>query len=381
MESNIPIKILVIDDEPDLELLIRQKFRARLKAGELEFVFAQDGAKGLNAIVSDSSIDLIMTDINMPVMDGLTLLSKLKEGQLWQKAIIVSAYGDIDNIRTAMNLGAFDFITKPIDFSDLEITLDKTINETIRLKEAKQTSEHLENLRKEKQQLILEQNKTLENKVRLRTEELIKEKEKIDDLLLNILPKEVVNELKESGKSLARLYENVTVIFADFVNFTKVSENLNPTELVNILHHNYKTFDGIMEKYGLEKIKTVGDAYIAVSGLPTTIEYHQIQAAKAAIEIRNFVSNEFSNGGSFQIRIGMHSGPVVAGIVGVKKFAYDIWGNTVNVASRMETLSEPGKIQVSESLYNELNSKFNFEERGKIEVKGKGQMSTYYLID
>ncbi|MFZ4544452.1 MAG: adenylate/guanylate cyclase domain-containing protein [Saprospiraceae bacterium] len=203
-----------------------------------------------------------------------------------------------------------------------------------------------------------------------------KEKKKSEDLLLNILPAEIAEDLKQKGFSDAKLYNHVSVLFTDFVNFTGISEQLTPKELVQEIHRNFTAFDTIMEKHGVEKIKTIGDAYLAVCGLPHEVPDHAHRITKAALEIQQFISN---SNGKFQIRIGIHSGPVVAGIVGVKKFAYDIWGDTVNTANRMESNSEAGKVNISGSTFELLKREFNCVHRGKIEVKGKGEVDMYFV--
>jgi len=206
------------------------------------------------------------------------------------------------------------------------------------------------------------------------------EKQKSDDLLLNILPAEVASELKEHGQAMARQFDEVTVLFTDFVDFTQISEKLSPHELVSELHLNFKAFDEIIERHGLEKIKTIGDAYMAVSGLPISNPQHALMAARAALEIRAFVRQRKKGmAHPFEIRIGLHSGQVVAGIVGVKKFAYDIWGDTVNTAARMESSSEPGKINMSGTTFALLKNEFSCDYRGKITAKNKGEVDMYFL--
>lgn len=201
-------------------------------------------------------------------------------------------------------------------------------------------------------------------------------KARSDGLLLNILPSEVADELKKTGASKARQYQNVTVMFTDFVDFTKISELLTPSELVEEINKNFIAFDKIMDKYGVEKIKTIGDAYLAVSGLPIQTADHAERMIKAALELQEFIKNENS---LFQLRIGMNSGPVVAGIVGTRKFAFDIWGDTVNTASRMESISEPGRINISHSTFLLVQDRFNFQYRGKINAKGKGAVDAYFI--
>ncbi|MCB9246315.1 MAG: adenylate/guanylate cyclase domain-containing protein [Flavobacteriales bacterium] len=210
------------------------------------------------------------------------------------------------------------------------------------------------------------------------------EKDKADELLLNILPKEVAEELKDKGYSEAHQFENVTVLFTDFVNFTRLSEHLTPKELVAEIHFCFKEFDSITEKYGLEKIKTIGDAYLAVSGLPTSDSRHAYRVVAAALEMRDFIERHKrekirEHKDFLDIRIGIHSGPVVAGIVGVKKFAYDIWGDTVNTAARMEQSSIPGKITISETTHKLVEDAFVFVDRGHIEAKNKGEIHMYFV--
>lgn len=212
-------------------------------------------------------------------------------------------------------------------------------------------------------------------------ETIKKEKQVSENLLLNILPEEVAQELKANGKVHAKLYEHVTVLFTDFVNFTNAGERLTPQELVAELDACFQVFDEIISKYDIEKIKTVGDAYLAVSGLPNANPNHADDIVKAAIEIRDFMVKRKQERGelTFGIRIGVNSGSVVAGIVGIKKFAYDIWGDTVNIAARMEQSSEVGKVNISEATYRLLTDKSNCTHRGKINAKNKGVIDMYFV--
>ncbi|MBL4586976.1 MAG: adenylate/guanylate cyclase domain-containing protein [Flavobacteriales bacterium] len=207
-------------------------------------------------------------------------------------------------------------------------------------------------------------------------EEMLKAKKRSDDLLLNILPEETATELKETGTSPARLYDSATVLFTDFKGFTAASERVSPQELLEELNEYFMRFDVIMERHGLEKIKTIGDAYMAAGGLPTSNSTHAVDVVNAALEIRDFM---VSRKDGFEIRIGIHTGPVVAGIVGIKKFAYDIWGDTVNTASRMESSGEVGKVNVSETTYNLVKDQFTCEYRGEIEAKGKGKVKMFFV--
>lgn len=219
----------------------------------------------------------------------------------------------------------------------------------------------------------------LEEKVADRTKELQLEKKKSDDLLFNILPEGVANELKLNGSAEAKQFDHTTVLFTDFVDFTRISESLTPKELVAEIHLCFTAFDAIMDKNGLEKIKTIGDAYLAVCGMPLEDMDHAANAANAALDILEFIKKRKSEGGVFDIRIGLNSGAVVAGIVGVKKFVYDIWSDTVNTAARMENNSEPGKINISAATYELIKNDFHCTYRGMINVKSKGLIEMYFI--
>ncbi len=209
------------------------------------------------------------------------------------------------------------------------------------------------------------------------------EKERSDALLLNILPAETARELKENGKVKAKRFESVTVLFTDFKGFTEHAKNLSPEKLVESVDFYFSKFDEIMEKHGLEKIKTVGDAYMCAGGLNSASNNHAHKMVLAAFDIADFVETAKTQGSEndtrFDVRIGINTGPIVAGVVGSKKFAYDIWGDSVNIASRMESNSEPGKINVSYDTYSLIKNDFNCEYRGEIEVKNRGHMKMYFV--
>ena len=212
------------------------------------------------------------------------------------------------------------------------------------------------------------------------------EKDRSDFLLLNILPKEIAQELKVKGKADARDFEMVSILFTDFKGFTEQSCKLSSTDLVNEINHCFKAFDHIIEKYGIEKIKTFGDAYMAAGGLPAPNQESIKNTILAALEMQAFIVDrklemDKKELPAFEMRVGVHTGPVVAGIVGVKKFQYDIWGDTVNTASRMESSGEVGKVNISQTTYELLkdDTDFIFESRGMIEVKGKGEIEMYFV--
>ena len=222
------------------------------------------------------------------------------------------------------------------------------------------------------------------NKFIQRTKQIIeKERDHSDTLLLNILPEETAKELKQNGKVKAKRFESVTVLFSDFEGFTKYSEHLSPEALVETIDYYFSKFDEIIEKYNLEKIKTIGDAYMCAGGLPFPSNDHAERMVLAAFEIAEFVDSiqkavEKRNL-NFNVRIGINTGPVVAGVVGSKKFAYDIWGDTVNIASRMESNSATGKINISENTYQLIKNDFECEYRGEIDAKNRGMMKMYFV--
>jgi adenylate cyclase len=223
-------------------------------------------------------------------------------------------------------------------------------------------------------------NQTLRNK----NYQIAKEKEKSEELLLNILPKQVADELKEFGKTTSSSYSSASIMFTDFKGFTRFSEKHSPEEIVKIIDGYFSKFDQIVEHYGIEKIKTIGDAYMCVSGIPDEKSDHAHLMIKAALEMKSYVDEqmtELKESGKpyLEMRIGIHAGPLVAGVVGSRKFAYDVWGDAVNIAARMEQSGTPGYINVSESVYALASNDFDFEYRGEVEAKNKGKMKMYYI--
>jgi class 3 adenylate cyclase len=236
----------------------------------------------------------------------------------------------------------------------------------------------------ENERMMIQQNEVLEKMVAERTRELNEEKRKTDELLLSILPKETAEELKKFGKVAPKHFEEVTVLFADFVGFTAQSANLSPEELIEEINHCFCEFDKITERYRVEKIKTIGDAYMCAEGVPVHTDYNIYSMIIVALEMVSFSRKNREQKlklgkPAFDIRIGIHTGPVMAGVVGLKKFNYDIWGDTVNVAARMESSSEAGRVNISETTYQKIKDKYPCTFRGEIEVKGKGAVKMYFL--
>jgi class 3 adenylate cyclase len=221
----------------------------------------------------------------------------------------------------------------------------------------------------------------LEDLVRQRTRELTEEKQTSERLLLNVLPGPIAERLKTGENLIVDRFDAVSVLFADIVGFTALSSRTSPEALVTMLNELFSTFDRLAEQHGLEKIKTIGDAYMVVAGIPHPVADHAAAITEMAIDMLAFIDSYSRRLGlELTIRVGIHTGPVVAGVIGAKKFIYDLWGDTVNTASRMESHGVPGRIQVSDTTYQLLAGRFAFESRPPIEVKGKGAMQTYLVI-
>jgi class 3 adenylate cyclase len=331
-------------------------------------------------ILERNDIHIVVTDQRMPKMTGVQFLQHIPADQD-NIRIILTGFSDMESIIEAINTGkVYRYITKPWDKDELKITIDNAV-ETVML-------------RRNNRLLIQElrqNNELLEEKVLLRTKEIEKQKELIekakaqsDSLLLNILPEEIAEELKYFGKSYARKHEQVSVLFADIKDFTAIAEMLTPVKLVMQLDEVFGAFDNIIAKYGMEKIKTIGDAYMCAAGLPMADNENACNAVRAALDMQQFVkkfgaANKIQNLPVFELRIGIHTGPLVAGVVGSKKFAYDIWGDTVNIASQMEHHSEVGKINISADTHKIVKPQFNCTPRGKIETKSKNGVEMYFV--
>ena len=366
--------ILYVDDEVNN----LNSFRAALRRYYNVFT-AESGAEGIE-ILQKNDIHVVVTDQRMPNMTGVQFLQHIP-GDQDNIRIILTGFSDIESIIEAINTGkVYRYITKPWDKDELKITIDNAV-ETVMLRRNNKTLI-------QKLQLNNEQ---LEEKVRIRTIEIEKQKELLasaksqsDALLLNILPDEIADELKRFGRAYARRHEEVSVLFADIKGFTAIAESLTPEKLVTQLDEVFRAFDNIVEKYGLEKIKTIGDAYMCAAGLPNADPENAVNAVKTARDMQEFIkgfgwASKIQNLPVFEMRIGIHTGPLVAGVVGSRKFAYDIWGDTVNLASQMEQRSEPGKINISGSTYNLIQGVFVCTYRGKIEAKSKGEVDMYFV--
>lgn len=345
--------VLVVDDnEMNRDLLSR-----RLQRQGHTVVMAHNGRQAIKQLQTQP-FDLVLLDVMMPEMNGYQVLEHLKADPALRHipVIMISALDDLESVVRCIQLGAEDYLFKPFN----PILLKARIGACLEKKRLR-----------DQEQAFLKQ--------------IQAEREKSERLLLNILPKPIADRLKQGQHTIADNFAEVTVLFADIVNFTRLSVALSPTDLVQLLNQIFSTFDRLVEQYGLEKIKTIGDAYMAVGGLPTPRSDHAEAIASMALDMQQATAqftiprNASPDQYPLKIRIGINTGPVGAGVIGTTKFAYDLWGDTVNIASRMELHGLPGQIQVTSTTYDLLKDKFNFQPRGTIKVKGKGEMATYFL--
>jgi class 3 adenylate cyclase/signal transduction histidine kinase len=340
--------LLVVDDkESNRDLLSR-----RLDRQGFHVEVAENGRQALN-MVRTRHYDLILLDIIMPEMNGYQVLAEMKADRYLKHlpVIMISALDEIDSVVRCIEMGAEDYLQKPFN----QVILKAKISASL-------------------------ERKRLRDREHAFIKKLQIEQEKSEKLLLNILPKPVADRLKKGERTIADSFPEVTVLFSDLVGFTQMSAGIAPTELVERLNEIFLSFDILTELHNLEKIKTIGDAYMLVGGLPTPRADHVEAVADMAIDMADAIDRlNKQNGSNIRIRVGIHTGPVVAGVIGKNKFNYDLWGDAVNIASRMESHGLPDHIQVSEATYRHIQDKFIFERRGAIEVKGKGQMVTYFL--
>ncbi len=341
-------KILVADDESDLESLIRQKFRQKIREKEYEFIFAVNGNDALQKISEHQDIDILLSDINMPGMDGLTLLSRISESSPMLKTVMVSAYGDMDNIRVAMNRGAFDFVTKPVNFEDLELTMQKTISYVKQMRETLQA---------------IKENNIL--------------KMYVDHNVLTFMGS------REYEKSLtANETIKASVAFIDICSFTAISEKENPDTVVKMLNTYFDLMvkeiiaqDGTIDKF-------IGDAVMAVfKG-----DYHFDRAIDACLAIKNKMNSlPEENGFMPKVSIGINSGEMISGNIGsatLKRLDYTVIGDNVNIAQRLQAVAEKGQILIAENCYNDIKESFKCRSVGKATLKNKtGEVMLYEVLN
>lgn len=344
-----PARLLVVDDNP----INREVLRRHLEHAGDQVSVAEDGIEALEQLRS-GPFDLVLLDILMPRMNGFQVLETLKADSSLRHlpVIVISALDNLESIVRCIELGAEDYLLKPFN--------------PVLLRARTRASLEKKRLRDQEQAYL---------------EQLRLERERSEHLLLNILPAPIADRLKTHPGTIADSFAEVSVLFADIVGFTQLGSRISPTQLVELLNEIFSAFDRLTKKHHLEKIKTIGDAYMVVAGLPIPRPDHAVAIAHLALEMQREIAR-FNRGEHepLSIRIGISSGPVVAGVIGRDKFAYDLWGDTVNIASRMESQGEANCIQVSEATQALIADRFILEKRGVIDVRGKGAMTTYFLI-
>lgn len=372
-QSNSPTfrgSILIVDDSlNNLSLLDRILSRKGYKVR-----LAASGKLALEAIALTQP-DLILLDIMMPEMDGYEVCQRLKASESTRgiPIIFLSALVEVADKVRGFSLGGVDYITKPFEPTEVVARVENQL----RMRELElQLREKNLMLRRE---IAYREQAEVETRLLLETTKF--QKEQIEELLLNILPKPIADRLQDRQSIIADSFSDVSVLFADLVGFTSFASEKTASETVKILNQIFSQFDQLSIEHGLEKIKTIGDAYMVVGGLPEPSANHAEAIALMALDMQASVARfNVKNDRDFKLRIGINIGSVVAGVIGLTKFSYDLWGDTVNVAHRMESNGIPGEIQVTEAVYERLKDKFSFKKRGSIEVKGKGEMITYLLL-
>jgi adenylate cyclase len=343
-------KILVVDDEADLELLVKQKFRRKIRENIYEFVFAQNGEEALERVKEHPDLDIVLSDINMPVMDGLTLLSRLPEANPMVKAVVVSAYGDMQNIRTAMNRGAFDFVCKPVDFEDLDLTMEKTIIHVRQLHETMKA---------------IKENNIL--------------KMYVDENVLNFM-----NHKEFEGSLMKNELVDATVMFIDVCGFTAITEQVPANTVVTLLNG---LFDNIVKEIiaqGGHVDKFMGDAVMAVF----RGNYHLDKAIDVALVVREQLKNmeEIKLGDvSYKpaVSIGINSGEMVSGNIGsvsLKRLDYTVIGDAVNLSQRLQSAAKAGQIIITEEVYHKAKESFKCEKIGEVTLKNKAKPVIIYEV-
>ena len=345
--------ILVVDDnESNRDVLSR-----RLEREGYQVSSAENGRRALE-MVSAKSYDLVLLDIMMPEIDGYQVLSQMKADQALCDipVIMISALDQIESVVRCIETGAEDYLNKPFDPVLLRARIGASLEKKRLRDEQKRKTHELE--------IAIEAAET--------------QRREAESLLRNILPAQIADELRLRGQVEPRYFEDVTILFSDFVAFTHATENLAAEDLVNVLHTYFTAFDKVVGRYGLEKLKTIGDSYMLVGGLPERNPSHPVDAVMAAFEMLRAVEELSSEEAPWRVRIGIHTGPVIAGVVGIKKFAFDIWGETVNFSSRMESSGVPNRINMSARTYSRVKDFFECEARGSVKTKEGKEYDMYF---
>ena len=342
-------RILVVDD-----IAVNRDLLERRLTREGHQVVAVESGTGALDLLPAENFDLILLDLMMPGMSGFEVLCRLKSSSPTRHipVIMISALDELDSAVRCIEAGAEDYLPKPFN----PILLRAKINASL-------------------------EKKWLRDREQKHFEELRTEKLRSESLLLNILPQNVVARMRAGEAVIADRFDYATILFSDLVGFTALASGFSPDRILEILSAVFESFDVAVQEQGLEKIKTIGDAYMVAGGLPEPLPDHTHRVAALAIEMLSIVQRMRARLDiDLKVRIGIHVGPVVAGVIGTHKFIYDVWGDTVNTASRMESFGAPDRIHVSAETYDVLRHDFEFERRGPLEIKGKGAMETYFLM-
>jgi adenylate cyclase len=340
--------ILIVDDIEDNRDLIEMLLEDQ---GYQNLHTANDGKEAIEVLKARREIDLVLLDIFMPNMNGYEVLDSIKGDSKTADipVIMISAHDKLESVIRCIEAGALDYITKPVE-------------ETFLLARVQSTLER----------------KYLQDQQKALYAQIEEEKAKSERLLYQVLPESVATRLRNGESRIADAIDEVTVVFSDLVGFTALSSSVNPERLVSILNEIFNTFDQIANDLRLEKIKTIGDAYMVVGGIPPYTKNHALRCMEFAFQAQEYLENfNLEHVLKLHIRIGLHTGPAVAGVIGSTRFTYDLWGDTVNCASRMEEMCEPDMIQLSHATYELVKDYYEFQARGEVAVKGKGPMHAY----
>jgi adenylate cyclase len=348
-------RLLVVDDnEGNREVLAR-----RLLRDNCDVFLAENGKQALK-MVRRYDFDLVLLDIIMPDLDGFAVLRDMKSDPKLRHipVVMISAMDEIDSVVRCIAMGAEDYLFKPFDPVLLRARIGALLDRK-RLQDDEQRKNE---------------------ELRRAFEEIQRQRQRSEDLLLNILPESVAAELKSTGHVKPIYFDDVTIVFADFVGFTISTEHLSAQKLVQLLHQYFSAFDRIIARYGLEKLKTIGDCYMFAGGVPVRSASHCVDSVLAALEMIDTV-RQLSKAGeaaSWRVRVGIHTGPAIAGVVGIHKFVFDIWGDAVNLASRMEASGEPDRVNLSSAAFARAKDFFSCEKRGRIQIKDKREVEMYF---
>lgn len=358
-----PVKILVVDDNP----VVLLKMAHLLQTAGFEVFEAGTGADCLR-LAREQMPQLILLDVMLPDINGVELCGKIKSSpELDSLFVVLLSSTEISSERqvTGLEAGADGYIARPIENRELLARIQALLR--IQQAEAALRQTHRELEQRMAETLKLQH-------------ELLAAHAAAEKLLLNVLPVPVAERLQRGEPLIADGFSEATILFADLHDFSRLTESLAPTDVVKLLNQIFSRFDALMQKHGLEKIKTIGDAYMVAAGVPVPRADHAEAIAEAALALQqDIVRFEAPRGETFSLRIGINTGPVVAGVIGTSKFSYDLWGATVNTAWQMEAYGTPGCIQVNETTYAKLRDKYAFEDRGEFYVKGQGEVKTYFL--